>query len=630
MFILATPVQFYVGAEYYIQGIKSLRNRAANMDVLVAMGSSVAYFFSVIVAIYLTAGNMSLGNHVYFETSAMIITLIKLGKLLEVKAKGKTGSALKKLIGMQAKTAHLIKSDGDQDIPIENVKVGDRILIKPGEKIPLDGTIVSGHSSVDESMLSGESIPVEKSTGDLVVGATINMQGTLTILATKVGKDTILAQIIKLVQQAQGSKPPIQRLADQVASYFVPIVIVIAFLVFTVWMFIGGEVTSSLLRLIAVLVIACPCALGLATPTAIMVGTGIGATHGILFKNGETLEQTGQLKHLIFDKTGTITYGRPEVYKIFINPQVGKSQLSFLNDPDELLKLAASVERVSEHPLAEAIVNKAKEKNLSLTDPSAFYAYPGKGVVAKYSNIDIVIGTQKFMTEKGYDIKGVLSEADKFEMEAKTVVWVAANDLVIGLISIADTVRDEVTIVMRSLEKQHINLSIISGDNKKTTETIAKQIGITEVIPEVLPQEKSQYVKNYQENHDGLTGMVGDGINDAPALAQADVGIALGSGTDVAIEASDITLVRNNLNGVLHALQLSKSTMTVIKQNLFWAFIYNLILIPIAAGILYPFSAFPEFLRSLHPVLAAAAMAFSSVSVVLNSLRLRTISFKSN
>jgi Cu+-exporting ATPase len=479
-------------------------------------------------------------------------------------------------------------------------------------------------------MISGESIPVEKSTGDLVVGATLNMQGTLTILATKVGKDTVLAQIIKLVQQAQGSKPPIQRLADQVASYFVPIVIVIAFLVFAVWMLIGGEVTSSLLRLIAVLVIACPCALGLATPTAIMVGTGMGATHGILFRNGETLEQTGQLKHLIFDKTGTITYGRPEVHKIFLNPQLGQSQLSFLNNPDELLKLAASVERVSEHPLAEAIVNKAKEKNLSLGDPGDFYAYPGKGVVARYNKIDIVIGTQKFMTEKGYDIMEVLPEADKFEMDAKTVVWVAANDLVVGLIAIADTVRDEVTDVMRSLENHHINLSIISGDNKRTTETIARQIGITEVSSGVLPQEKSHYVKEYQKNHDGLTGMVGDGINDAPALAQADVGIALGSGTDVAIEASDITLVRNNLNGVLHALQLSKSTMTVIKQNLFWAFIYNLILIPIAAGILYPFSALPEFLRSLHPVLAAAAMAFSSVSVVLNSLRLRTISFKSN
>jgi len=626
MLILATPVQFYVGSDYYIHGFKSLRNRTANMDVLVAMGSSVAYFFSLIVTFYLSAGNTSLGDHVYFETSAMIITLIKLGKLLEIKAKGKTGSALKKLIGMQAKTAHLIKSDGDYDIPIEDVKVGDKILIKPGEKIPVDATIVSGHSSIDESMLSGESIPVEKSTGDFVVGATINMQGTLTIQTTKVGKDTVLAQIIKLVQQAQGSKPPIQRLADQVASYFVPIVIVISFLVFAVWMLIGGEITSSLLRLIAVLVIACPCALGLATPTAIMVGTGLGATHGILFKNGESLERAGQIKHLIFDKTGTVTHGRPEVYKIILSPLVEQSQLSFLSNPDKLLEVAASVERVSEHPLAEAIVNKAVEKNLRLSDPDEFYSYPGKGVVAKYNQIDIVIGTQNFMTEKGYDVKALLDEAEKFEADAKTVVWIAADDLVIGLISVADTVREEAEKVMGSLKKHHIHLAIISGDNKITTETVARQIGITEINSGVLPQDKSQYVKDFQKNHEGLTGMVGDGINDAPALAQADVGIALGSGTDVAIEASDITLVRNNLNSVLHALQLSKSTMIVIKQNLFWAFIYNIILIPIAAGILYPISVLPEFLRSLHPVLAAGAMALSSVSVVLNSLRLRTIS----
>jgi Cu+-exporting ATPase len=630
MLVLATPVQFYVGFDYYIHGFKSLRNRTANMDVLVAMGSSVAYFFSIFVTIYLTIGNTSLGDHVYFETSAMIITLIKLGKLLEIKAKGKTGSALKKLIGLQSKTAHLIKSDGDYDIPIEDVKVGDKILIKPGEKIPVDGMIISGHSSFDESMLSGESIPVEKSTGELVVGATINMQGTVTIQATKVGKDTVLAQIIRLVQQAQGSKPPIQRLADQVASYFVPIVILISFIVFAVWMLIGGEVTSSLLRLIAVLVIACPCALGLATPTAILVGTGLGATNGILFKNGESLERAGQIKHLIFDKTGTVTYGRPEVYKIILSPLVGQSKHSFLSNPDELLKVAASVERVSEHPLAEAIVKKAIEKKLHLSDPDDFYGYPGKGVVAKYNQIDIVIGTEKFVTEKGYDVIALLPEAEKFEADAKTVVWVAAAELVIGIIAVADTVREESENVMRSLKKRHIHLSIISGDNKVTTETVARQIGITKINSGVLPQDKSQYVKDYQKNHAGLTGMVGDGINDAPALAQADVGIALGSGTDVAIEASDITLVRNNLNGVLHALQLSKSTMTVIKQNLFWAFFYNIILIPIAAGILYPISALPEFLRSLHPVLAAGAMAFSSVSVVLNSLRLKTISLDSD
>jgi Cu+-exporting ATPase len=558
----------------------------------------------------------------------MIITLIKLGKLLEVKAKGKTGSALKKLIGLQSKTAHLLLTNGDQETPVENIKVDDKILIKPGEKIPLDGVIIDGHSNIDESMLTGESIPVEKNIGDTVVGATINLQGTITIRVTRVGKDTVMAQIIKLVQQAQGSKPPIQRLADQVASYFVPSVIFIAFLVFAVWMVIGSDVVTALLRLTAVLVIACPCALGLATPTAIMVGTGRGATHGILFKNGETLELAGQIKNLILDKTGTITYGRPEVDQIIMSQHIEDSQFSFAHNPDELLKLAASVERVSEHPLAEAIVNKAKEKDLTLIDPKNFYAFPGKGVVATYNGSDIAIGTQTFMIEKGFDTNILLPEAEKLEMEAKTVVWVSADDRVIGLIAVADTVREEAANVMESLKQHQINLSIISGDNQRTTETVARQLGITQVRSAVLPRDKSEYVKRYQENHDGLTGMVGDGINDAPALAQADVGIAFGSGTDIAMEASDITLVRNNLYGILQAFHLSKSTMRVIKQNLFWAFVYNLILIPIAAGILYPFTALPDFLRSLHPVLAAAAMAFSSVSVVLNSLRLKTISFE--
>ena len=626
MFLFATPVQFYVGSDYYIHGFKSLRNGAANMDVLVAMGSSVAYFFSFVVAIYLINGNTSLGEHVYFETAAMIITLIKLGKLLEVKAKGKTGSALRKLIGLQSKTAHVLTENGEKELSVESIKVNDKILIKPGEKIPLDGVIVNGHSNIDESMLTGESIPVEKNIGDTVVGATINLQGTLTINVTRVGKDTVMAQIIKLVQQAQGSKPPIQKLADQVAAYFVPSVIIIAFLVFTVWMVIGSDLTSSLLRLIAVLVIACPCALGLATPTAIMVGTGIGATHGILFKNGETLEMAGHVKHLIFDKTGTITYGRPEVHQIILNNHEKNSQFISIHNTDELLKIAASVERVSEHPLAEAIVNKAKEKNLTLSEPKDFYAYPGKGVVAIYNDHEIVIGTQNFISEKGFDTGTMREEAEKLEMEAKTVVWISADNTVIGLIAVADRVREEAVQVMEALKKNQINLSLISGDNQKTTETVARQVGIAQVRSEVLPQDKAEYINSFHEDHDGLTGMVGDGINDAPALAQADVGIAFGSGTDIAMEASDITLVRNNLYGILQAFRLSRSTMSIIKQNLFWAFFYNLILIPVAAGILYPFPTVPEFLRSLHPVLAAAAMAFSSVSVVLNSLRLKTLS----
>jgi Cu+-exporting ATPase len=445
-----------------------------------------------------------------------------------------------------------------------------------------------------------------------------------------VGKDTVIAHIIRLVQQAQGSKPPIQRLADRVASYFVPIVIAIALIVFTIWFIIDGDLTIALLRLTAVLVIACPCALGLATPTAIMVGTGLGADHGILFKNGETLEQAGQIKHLIFDKTGTITYGQPVVHEIILNPQLEHSQYSYLYNSDEFIKLAASIERVSEHPLADAIVLNAKEKSLSLIEPKDFYAHPGKGVTAVYNNMKCVVGTGNFLIEKGLQVKNLLPEAERLEKEAKTIVWVAASGQVLGLIAIADTVRDEASLVMKTLKKLGIHLSIISGDNQKTTESVARKLGITEVMSAVLPQDKSDHIVNYQKNHDGLTGMVGDGINDAPALARADVGISMGSGTDIAMEASDITLVRNNLTGVLHSLTLSKSTMRIIKQNLFWAFIYNIILIPVAAGILYPFDSLPDFMRSLHPMLAAAAMAFSSISVVLNSLRLKTISFRLN
>ena len=625
MLLLATPVQFYVGSDYYIHGFKSLRNRAANMDVLVAMGSSVAYFFSIIVTIYLTSANTSLGEHVYFETSAMIITLIKLGKLLEVKAKGKTGSALKKLIGLQSKTAHLLNEGITRDVAIEEIKIGDHLLIKPGEKIPLDGNIIDGQSNIDESMLTGESIPVQKSKGDAVVGATLNLQGSITIQVTRIGKDTVIAQIIKLVQQAQGSKPPIQRLADQVASYFVPIVIAIAFIVFIIWLITGGEITSSLLRLIAVLVIACPCALGLATPTAIMVGTGLGATKGILFKNGETLELAGQIKHLIFDKTGTVTYGQPVVKEIILNSELEQSKFASLNDTNEILKLAASIEKVSEHPLADAIVRKADESSLSLTNPKDFYAHPGEGITAIYNDLKCFVGTKKFLESKGFRVTSLSKEAERLEDEANTVVWIGAEGTTLGLLSIADNIREESARVVNTLKKQGLHLAVISGDNDRTTKSIAAQIGISEVMSGVLPQDKSRFIEEYRNNHEGLTGMVGDGINDAPALATADVGIAMGSGTDIAIEASDITLVSANLVGILQTLKLSKATMRVIKQNLFWAFIYNIILIPVAAGILYPLDSAPEFLRSLHPMLAAAAMAFSSVSVVLNSLRLKTL-----
>jgi len=623
MFLLATPVQFYVGADYYIHGYKSIMNRSANMDVLVALGSSVAYFYSFLVAILLLSGNSLLGNHVYFETSAMIITLIKLGKLLEVRAKGKTGSALKKLIGLQPKTACLVDSGSDRDIPVEDIRVDDMLLVRPGEKIPVDGQVVRGHSTVDESMLSGEPIPVEKMNGDTVTGATINLQGSLTIRATRVGEDTVLANIIRLVRQAQGSKPPIQRIADRVAAYFVPIVIAAAFLTMLIWLVSGSGVTAALLRLTAVLVIACPCALGLATPTAIMVGTGLGAENGLLFKNGETLEQTRQVRVIVFDKTGTITHGKPVVTDIMAARDTAEVSADPARQTDRLLQIAASVERGSEHPLASAILAAAKTKGLDLREVSDFHAITGKGVEGKYEQQKVLLGTENFMRENNILIGDFLAKAEIFENQAKTVVWVSLNGQLQGLIAIADTIREEAPEVIKKLSRAGLQVAMISGDNQRTTQTIAEQVGISQLFSNVLPSEKAMYIKRIREKDEGLVAMVGDGINDAPALAMADVGIAFGSGTDIAIEAADITLVQNQLTGIIKAFRLSRATLKTIYQNLFWAFFYNIILIPVAAGVLYPVTIAPEFLRDLHPVLAAGAMAFSSVSVVLNSLRLK-------
>jgi len=625
MLILATPVQFYVGKDFYIHGYKSLKNKTANMDVLVALGSSVAYFYSLLVTIALTAAETSIGEHVYFETSAMIITLIKLGKLLEVRAKGKTGTALKKLIGLQPKTARLITPEGDQDIPVEKVRSGEILLVRPGEKIPVDGEVIKGQSSVDESMLSGESMPVEKSEKDQVTGATINLHGSLTIRATKIGQESVLANIIKLVEQAQGSKPPIQRIADRVAAYFVPIVISIALATFIVWMVSGNGLSSALLRLTAVLVIACPCALGLATPTAIIAGVGLGAGNGILFKTSETLEYFKHIKYMVFDKTGTITHGKPHVTEIQLADDHNNNLPIPLPDADALLKIAASIERKSEHPLAAAIVEEAKRKDIVLETSEDFTSIPGKGVKARYKGQIIIIGTEKYIDENQIETANFKANAEKLESLARTVIWIAFENQVTGLIAIADTVRDEAASVIKQLHDEDLQISIISGDNMKTTTVIGEQVGISEIYAEILPADKSHYIVKLQNKGKDLVSMVGDGINDAPALAQADIGIAFSSGTDVAMEASDLTLVHNNLHGILKAFKLSKATMRIIKQNLFWAFIYNIILIPIAAGILYPFSFAPEFLRHLHPVLAALAMAFSSVSVVMNSLRLKRV-----
>jgi Cu+-exporting ATPase len=583
MFAMTLPVQFYVGWDFYVGSWKSLRNSAANMDVLVAMGSSVAFFYSFVVIL-----NSTWGEHVYFETAALIITLIKLGKLLEAKAKNKTSAAIEKLIGLQAKTAKVIRDGVEQDIAIEKIVVGDVIIVRPGEKIPVDGKVIEGQSSVDESMITGESLAVSKFKDDNVIGATQNKQGLLKIIATKVGADTTLANIIRLVQEAQGSKPDIQNLADKVASIFVPVIFLLSIFTLLIWwLAIGADFTDSMIRMVAVLVIACPCALGLATPTAIMVGTGKGALQGILFKNSQALEQAHKLKTIVLDKTGTITSGQATVTDVLVT--------------NEVLQLAASAERGSEHPLGEAIVQCAKQRGLTLFEPSEFKAITGQGIIAIVSGKKIEINNKV--------------EHSNLQAEGKTVVSVTINDEVVGLIAIADTIKTGSKAAIAEMQRLGLKVIMLTGDNKITATAIAKQVGITEIIAEVLPKDKANTIKLLQTQ--GLVAMVGDGINDAPALAQADVGIAIGTGTDIAMETADLTIMQGNLNSVVNAIQLSHATIRTIKQNLFWAFGYNILLIPIAMGILYPFI--------LHPALAAAAMAFSSVSVVMNSLRLRAI-----
>jgi Cu+-exporting ATPase len=654
MLAMAAPVQFYVGWDYYTGGWKALRNGSANMDVLVAMGSSVAFFYSVLVTIALTLGSTALGMHVYFETAALIITLIKLGKLLEARAKGQTSAAIKKLMGLRAKTARVVRDGGEVDIPIEQVKTGDVVIVRPGEKIPVDGVVIEGQSAVDESMLTGESLPVDKKTGDEVIGATINKQGMLKFEATKVGAETALAQIVRLVQEAQGSKAPIQRLADRVASIFVPVVIGIALVTFLVWwLVVGVGFTPAMIRLVAVLVIACPCALGLATPTAIMVGTGKGAEHGILFKNSEALERAHSLKAIVLDKTGTITVGEPSVTDVVTRYQVlgiGESGTQGIGgaggervsaqqpglpspdsqsldslSPDSLLRLAASAERGSEHPLGEAIVRAAQARGLSLAQPDHFEAVSGQGIVAVVEGHQVALGNLKMMNQRSINLNGLGTEADRLASEAKTAMWVALDGQAAGVIAVADTIKPGSKEAVDKMHRLGLQVMMMTGDNQATAETIAREVGIDRVLAEVLPGDKAAEVKKLQEEGIGLVAMVGDGINDAPALAQADVGIAIGTGTDVAMETADVTLMRGDLRSVPQAIALSKATMRTIKQNLFWAFFYNVILIPVAAGVLYPFTFVPNILRSLHPVLAAFAMAFSSVTVVTNSLRLRRV-----
>ena len=645
MFALAVPVQFYVGRDYYTGGFKALRNGAANMDVLVAMGSSAAFFYSVPVTVALTLGSTALGSHVYFETAAVIITLIKLGKLLEVRAKNRAGAAIKELMELQAKTARVIRNNEEIDIPIERVAVGDAVVVRPGERIPVDGVIIEGNSTVDESMLTGESIPVDKREGDPVIGATVNKQGRLKFEAHKVGAETALAQIIRLVQEAQGSKAPIQRLADRVASVFVPAVIAIAAITLLVWWFaVDAGFTPSLIRMVAVLVIACPCALGLATPTAIMVGTSKGAEQGILFKDSKALELAHSLKVVILDKTGTITTGEPSVTDIVVaksntsnviaqtvepHLETGEETREMQQEEAALLWLAASAERGSEHPIGNAIVQAAEARGLSPAAPSRFEALAGHGAIAQVGEHQIVLGNLKMMGEQNVDLNGLGIEATRLQTRPKSVIWVAIDGKAAGLIAVADTIKPGSREAIDQMHRLGLQVMMVTGDNRATAESIGNALGIDRIFAEVLPGEKAAAVEKLQMEIEqksqapGCVAMVGDGINDAPALAQADVGIAIGTGTDVAMEAADVTLISGDLRSVPQAIALSKSTMRVIRQNLFWAFFYNVLLIPVAAGVLHPFTFLPMVLRSLHPVLAALAMAFSSVTVVANSLRMK-------
>jgi P-type Cu+ transporter len=622
---LATPVQFWAGRRFYRGAWSALRHGSADMNTLVVVGTSAAYIYSAVAALapQLFAGGMGVG--VYFDTSALIVTLILLGRLLEARARGRTSEAIKRLAGLGAKTARVVRDGEEGDVPVEDVSVGDVVVVRPGEKVPVDGVVVSGESAVDEAMISGEAMPVVKRVGDGVIGATINTTGSFRFEATKVGKDTALQLIIRMVEEAQGAKAPIQRLADRISGVFVPVVAAIAVLTFVVWLVFGPEpaFTLALLNFVAVLIIACPCAMGLATPTSIMVGTGKGAEYGILIKGGEALEAAHKLTTVVLDKTGTLTRGKPELTEVVATNGLGE---------DEVLRLAASAERTSEHPLGEAIVRGAKDRGLSLAEAEEFSATSGGGVEALVEGHAIRVGSRKFLAGSGADQDELGQPGEELAREGKTQVFVAVDGEPAGIVAVADTVRSESREAVARLREMGLEVAMITGDDSRTAGVIARELGIDRVLAEVLPRDKAAEVKRLQKEGEKVA-MVGDGINDAPALAQADVGIAIGTGADVALEAADVTLISGDVRGVARAFKLSKATVRNIKQNLFWAFAYNVALIPVAAGVLYPFfagGAVPEVLRPvlgeygfLNPVLAAAAMALSSVTVVSNALRLR-------
>ena len=612
--LLMTIPVVYAGRDFFIHGFKNLARKSPTMDSLIAMGASAAIIYSLYATYMTITVDPEYHMNLYFESAGTIITLILLGKLLEARTKGQTSSAIKKLIGLQPKKAKIIENGAEKEVLIENIKVGDIIVVKPGEKIAVDGKIVNGNTSVDESMITGESIPVSKNPGDKVIGGSINKNGSIQFEATEIGKDTVLSQIIKLVEEAQGSKAPISRMADIVAGYFVPIVIGIATVTGIIWFISGSGLTAALTFFISVLVIACPCALGLATPTSIMVGTGKGAENGILIKSGEALETAHKIKTVVLDKTGTITKGKPvltdlKVYNNF--------------DGNEILQLAASAENNSEHPLAEAIVNGAKERNVEFKQYDKFRAMPGYGIRATIDDKEIQIGNRKLMTSRKISTEAAEKDYEILSNEGKTPMFISVNNELAGLIAVADVVKETSKGAIERMHKLGLKVIMLTGDNEKTAKYIAKEVGIDSVIAEILPFQKSEEVKKLQEAGE-FVAMVGDGINDSPALAQANVGIAIGSGTDVAIESADIVLIRNDLNDVAGAIALSKATITNIKENLFWAFFYNVIGIPFAAGIFYAFFNGPK----LDPMIAAFAMSLSSVSVLMNALRLKFFKVK--
>jgi P-type Cu+ transporter len=610
---LATPVQFYTGWDFYVGAWKNLRNRTANMDVLVAMGSSMAYFYSV--AVMLLPG---VDDHVYFETAAVIVTLIKLGKLLEARTKGRAGAAIRKLMELAPPVAMRVREDGrEEEVPLERVRAGDLLRVRPGGRVPVDGTVTEGHSAVDESMLTGEPLPVDKAPGDSVVGGTLNRDGVFVFRAERVGKDTALAGIVRLVREAQGTKAPIQALADRVASVFVPVVIVVALLAFAVWWAATGEFVPAMIRMVAVLVIACPCSLGLATPTALMAGTGRGAESGVLFRSGEALERLSRVDTIVLDKTGTLTEGRPAIAERVRLPEAGEA----VPDADALLALAAAAEAGSEHPLGRAIVRGAQEAGLSIPAAEDFRAAGGRGVTATVGGRKVRVGKPEWFADGEVELSSARESLESLRSRGWTVMVTAVDGVVAGLIAVADTLRTESADAVAALHEMGLRTVVLTGDHRITARAIADAVGIDEVEAEVDPEGKADRVRELQARGRKVA-MVGDGINDAPALAVADVGIAIGTGTDIAIETADVILSAESLWGVPRSVALSRATLRTIRQNLFWAFFYNVALIPVAAGVLYPLEALPGFLRQLHPILAALAMSFSSVTVVLNSLRL--------